>query len=272
MRCVNMSNALVRSAQGLSLAEKRLVMLAVSQLDSKKPAIPENLVAKITAGEFAETFGVSKDTAYNELQSAGKQLFQRYISFYGESENVLHQMHWVGEAKYHKREGYIELHFWHRLAPHLFELKDMFTSYRLSRTAALRSIYSWRLFELLQQFKKTGWVRLSIDEFTHAMEAAPTMRNNFANLRIKVIEPAVKEICEKDGLAVTWEAEKAGRKVKALIFKFPVEQQAALPLPPVEINATPKPTKPKANKRLAKPITDKQTRTEHLRGLINLLE
>lgn len=236
------------------------------------------MVAKITAGEFAETFGVSRDTAYNELQSAGKQLFQRYISFYGESEDVLHQMHWVGEAKYHKREGYIELHFWHRLAPHLFELKDMFTSYRLSRTAALRSIYSWRLFELLQQFKKTGWVRLSIDEFTHAMEAAPTMRNNFANLRIKVIEPAVKEICEKDGLAVTWEAEKAGRKVKALVFKFPVEQQAALILEEKPL-ATVKPKATKISTRRVKKkeaveshgVMTKAVAQQHLQSLLQVL-
>lgn len=234
-RCVNISNALTRSAQSLTLAEKRLVMLAVSKLDSYKPATPENMAVKITAAEFSDEFGVSLNTAYDELQSAGKQLFHRYISFYGDDDknnDLLTQMHWVGEAKYHQKEGWIELHFWHKLAPQLFELGGLFTSYRLSRTAALRSIYSWRIFELLMQFKKTGLLKITVEEFCHAVEAPPTFRVNFANLRIKVIEPAVKEIREKDGLAVTWEPVKAGRKVKALIFRFPLEHQTTLPLPP----------------------------------------
>lgn len=91
------------------------------------------------------------------------------------------------------------------------------------------------------------------------MEAAPTMRNNFANLRIKVIEPAVKESCEKDGLAVTWEAEKAGRKVKALVFKFPVEQQAALILEEKPLATM----KPKATKTTTQRVKKEEAVESH---------
>lgn len=246
-RCVNMSNALTRSAQSLTLAEKRLVMLAVGKLDSTLPAIPQNMGVVVTAAEFAREFGVSMDTAYDELQSAGKQLFKRYIAFYGDGGNLLTQMHWVGEAQYHKKEGWIALDFYHKLAPQLFEFKGLYTSYRLSRAAGLRSVYSWRLFELLMQFKRTGLLRIPLDEFCHAMEAPETFKANFANLRIKCIEPAVKEIREKDGLDLTWEATKAGRKVTALTFSFPLEHQTTLDLPP-QPKAKPTPAPKKAAK------------------------
>ena len=42
------------------------------------------------------------------------------------------------------------------------------------------------------------------------------------------IEPAVKEIRQKDGLKVTWKPIKKGRTVVALEFKFPVEPQFEL--------------------------------------------
>lgn len=247
-RCVNMSNALTRSAQSLTLAEKRLVMLAVSKLDSRQPATPQNMIVAVTAAEFAREFDVSMDTAYDELQSAGKQLFKRYIAFYSEGGSALTHMNWVGRATYKDKEGWIELAFWHELAPQLFELSGYFTSYRLSRAAGLRSLYSWRLFDLLMQFKKTGLLRIPMDEFCHAMEAPETLRANFANLRIKCIEPAVKEIREKDGLAVTWEATKAGRKVVALTFRFPMEHQTTLALS----QPSPEKTAPTSTKKAIK--------------------
>jgi plasmid replication initiation protein len=81
------------------------------------------------------------------------------------------------------------------------------------------------LFDLLMQFRKTGWLKIPIADFCHAVEAPKTLRENFANLRIKCILPAVKEIREKDGLDLTWEAIKAGRKVVMLEFKFPKEKE-----------------------------------------------
>ena len=269
-RCVNMSNALIRAAQSLSLSEKRLLMLGVSKLDTKKPPSPDNMAVSITAREFAEQFGVSLDTAYNELKTASKQLFHRYISFYWDNNQNFTQMHWVGQATYRDKEGVIKLEFWHKLAPQLFELSSLFTSYRLSRAAALRSVYSWRLFELLMQFKKTGWLRISIEEFCHAVEAPERYRKDFGQLRRSVIEPAVKEIREKDGLNVIWDVEKAGRKVKTLSFKFPLEHQVALPLPPKTDTTTPKTSKKKTTKsKVTEPNESTKTQVDWVKNTAN---
>ena len=119
----------------------------------------------------------------------------------------------------------------------LFELKEQFTSYKLSRAGGLRSVYSWRLFELLMQYKSTGNMTISVDEFADLMETPQTYRKDFGAMKRRVVEPAVKEIREKDGLKVKWKPIKAGRKVQTLVFTFPREQQVALPL------AEPKPAK-----------------------------
>ena len=56
---------------------------------------------------------------------------------------------WVSGVTYHHGEGWIELGFSPEMTPHLVELSREFTSYKLKHTVALRSVYSWRLFELL---------------------------------------------------------------------------------------------------------------------------
>ncbi|MQU09668.1 RepB family plasmid replication initiator protein, partial [Pseudomonas helleri] len=78
-----MGNALTRAGQGLTLAEKRIVGCAVSKLDSRKAIAPGTVpTTKITAAEYAETFGVDIDTAYNRLESAEKHLDIRLIPLY----------------------------------------------------------------------------------------------------------------------------------------------------------------------------------------------
>ena len=82
-RLVTMSNALTRAGHGLTLAEKRIVASAVAKLDSRR-ALPPGEVprTRITAAEYAETFGVDLDTAYDQLQDAAKQLYKRSITFF----------------------------------------------------------------------------------------------------------------------------------------------------------------------------------------------
>ncbi len=228
-RWVTMHNALARAGHGLSLAEKRVVALAISSLDSA--TTPPNVATpprtKITAADYAEVFGVSADTAYEQLQDAAKHLFERKITFYdpvnkrsGKSlEPTKKVMRWVGQADYHKGEAWVELHWWPALVGALMGLKRNFTSYQLKQTTALRSVYAWRLLELLTRFKATGWAQFDIEDFLVSMDAPPSL-SDFAQVRRRIISPAVTELVVKDGWSISWLPIKAGRKVTAVRFEF----------------------------------------------------
>lgn len=228
-RWISMSNALTRAGHGLTLAEKRIVAHAASKLDSRRLLRPGEVPeTRLTAAEYAETFGVDLTTAYEALQSAAKALYERSITFYeaahhrrGKPLSVTKvQMRWVGSVKYHEKEGWVELHWWPRLLPHLTGLKKQFTSHQLKQASALRSIYSWRLLELLTRFEATGWAEYTVEDFAASMDATEKQQADFAKLRTKIIEPAVKELQEKDGWLIQWKPIKAGRKVKAIRFDF----------------------------------------------------
>lgn len=231
-RHVNMSNALIRSAQGLSLVEKRVMAATVAKLDSVRMWTPEKMRVRLTATEYAEAFDVDPTSAYEQLKGAAEKLFHRYARWEepGKRGPIVTKVHWVGSIKYHEGEGWIELCFHHEIAPHLFMLRSKFTSYKLSQATALRSLYSWRLLELLMQFKNKGELHITIEDFAGAMEAPETYRANFAQLRRFVVEPAIKELTTKDGMIITWEPTKKGRRVAALHFKFKQDPQAKLDL------------------------------------------
>lgn len=236
-RQVNMSNALVNAAHSLTLSEKRVMSCAVAKLDSiRAPRTGESPVVRLSASEYAETFTITKDTAYDELQSVADSLFQRYIRLFEQTRKGPKEIkfRWVGGVKYHRGEGWVELGFWHEVVPHLMRLRKNFTSYKLAQASALRSIYSWRLLELLSQFKTTGLMRRDIEDFVHAMDAPESCRKNFKDLRRRIIEPAVTELVEKDGWAIDWTTIRAGRKVTALEFRFGRNLQLALPFAAAE--------------------------------------
>ena len=124
----------------------------------------------------------------------------------------------------------MQLAWWPDLLPLLVGLRKQFTTYQLQQASALRSVYSWRLLELLMRFKSSGKAEYTVEDFAASMDATEKQRADFSKLRTKMIEPAVKELTEKDGWLIQWEAVKAGRKVKAIRFNFMRNPQGSLDL------------------------------------------
>lgn len=236
-RHVNMSNRLARAAQGLNLSEKRLVALGLAGTDSvpmKGLALAVNAgwKMKISAMDYAEAFGVSPTTAYEQLKEAAANLFERYVRYEVKGRRgapVEKKFRWVSGAVYAPGDGYVELNFSPEIAPHLLGLRKQFTSYKLQHAAAFESIYAWRLFEQLKSWQSTGVYATSIEAFWDAMEAPPSCRKDFKALRIRVIEPSIAAITTKASMIVEWKPLRSGsRRVTGLEFRFTPDPQGKL--------------------------------------------
>lgn len=229
-----MHNTLVSASHGLSLGEKRLVSMAVAKLSPSAAALPGKPV-KIMAVDFAEQFGIEPHVAYRELRAAQENLFQRYITHIehvganGQRVRVS-KMRWVSSIHYEKGGGEVSLAFAPEIAQFLVQLKKHFTSYQLSKAAALRSTYSWRLFENLERFRETGVWEVDIERFHIIMETPKSYRANFAQCRRWVIDPAISELAAQTNITAEVEPIKRGRKVARLRFTFENASQMALPL------------------------------------------
>lgn len=221
---VVISNYITRSAQSLTLAEKRILFAGIAKLAGVNGEV------KISAKEYADTFDLSLDTAYTQMKDAAENMLKRTLTWQVMDGNKIGTLRclWLQGYRYFKDEGYIAYRFSEYIFPFLFELQKEFTKYQLKQACALRSVHSWRLLELFEQFRqskenqkiKNGWLTITIEEFWHAIEATESYKSNFYLLKIRVIEPAIKELVQKDNWLIEWEAVKKGRKVIALKFKF----------------------------------------------------
>ena len=233
-----MSNSIARAAQGLTLVEKRIIALGMAKTDSVPAkdlvlAGREGWKIRFSAAEYSETYDVSLDTAYQQMKSAGDQFLKRIVRRLETDHRgrvIEHKSNWLSGTTYHHGEGWVEIRFSREVAPDLLGLRSKFTSYKLKQASALRSVYAWRLFECLQSWKKNGVWSPTIDEFAHAMEAPSSCLKNFGQMRIRVLEPALKELREKDNMEIKLVLKKSGRKVTDLVFTFRPAAQQQLPL------------------------------------------
>ncbi len=84
-------------------------------------------------------------------------------------------------------------------------------------------MYTKRLYAFLKQFRNTGYRRVSVERFREYMDATSKTYDDFAQLRRRVITPAVNELIEKKifpDLKVKEEKSKNGKRVAGLSLKF----------------------------------------------------
>lgn len=224
---VSKHNDLVGASYKLSVAEQRLILLAISKLDSRKPMPIDGIV--VSAEDFMGRYTVSKTDAYNQLQHAAKSLFNAKITSIegtGKGRKV-HDVRWVERCSYVKGEARVELLFSTTIRPYLSKLIGHYTSYDLWRVSSIESAYSFRLFEMLMQFKSQGWLYITIDELRHRLQLGEAY-DKFSNLRSRVIDMAVRELKAKCSMEVEYEVVKEGKKVVAIKFNFKLLDQMTL--------------------------------------------
>ena len=209
-------NGLIEASYKLTLNEQRLVLLCVARLDTRKPLPKDNLFT-VTAKEFAEVYGIEEKHAYEALDQAASALYEQDIKTY--DGKYRERFRWVCGIKYHDNEGKVTLGFSTWITPYLTMLHERFSSYKLKQIAGLKSVYSIRLLEFLTQFKSTGKLLIELDRFKERLEIKNEYKR-FYNLKMRVIDPAVKELMEKSNLLIEWRPIKFGKSIKQLEFTF----------------------------------------------------
>lgn len=209
-------NSLIEGCYKLNLNEQRLLYLCVAKLDPRK-VLPKDNTFTVTAKEFAEQFLMDEKLVYKEMEDASKALAERWVRT--TDGKYREQFRWVFGVRYHDNEGKVTLGFSPWVIPYLTNLREQFTSLKLSQISELKSVYSIRLLEFLTQFKATGKFIIDLDRFKERLDIKNEYKR-FYNLKMRVIEPAVKELREKSNLVIDWKPIKSGKMIKQLEFIF----------------------------------------------------
>ena len=182
---------------------------------------PEQLKREyvLSAKEFSEVFNTDIRTCYRILKKAVDKLMKTDIKVERIELKEVWRINICSMAKYNKGDGYISVKFTDDIMPYLAQVKKKFVLYNLKEISNFGSLYTTRLYELIQEFKETGWVVKSVDQLREAFAVGNKFKA-YRDFKIKTFAHACKEINDNYDMDLKFEEEKNGRKVVAVKFFF----------------------------------------------------
>ena len=217
-------NALIDASYNLDLVEQRLILLAIVEARQSGKGINANDPLTVHAESYISQFGVHRNTAYQALKDACKDLFARQFSYQEISAkgNTINKMsRWVSEVGYIDNEAVVQLIFAPAIVPLITRLEKQFTKYELQQISNLNSAYAVRLYEILIAWRSTGKTPiLPLEEFRKKMGVLDTEYIRSDNFKKWVIELPIKQINEHTDIAVKYEQHKTGRSISGFSFTF----------------------------------------------------
>ena len=200
----------------------------------------------ITAKEFHDAFGVAIDSCYRVLKNAGKKLMETSITLEKPELFITQQINVCSKVEYQHKEGSILVKLTDDILPYLAQVQKKFVLYNLKEVANFGSLYSTRLYELIQEFKDTGWLVKSIAQLREVFAVGKKFPL-YANFKAKTFAHAVDEInSQYPTMKLRFEEIKEGRKVVSIDFRFTpstiIEQYNPVTKQIVSVTSKPKQT------------------------------
>ena len=122
-------------------------------------------------------------------------------------------------SKYNHKEGSLTVKFTEEIMPYLAQAKQKFVLYNLKEIANFGSLYTTRLYELIQEFKDTGYLVKSIEQLK-TIFVVGSQYSKYNDFKRKTFGHAVNEINSQFDMMLSFEEIKDGRKVVAIKFDF----------------------------------------------------
>jgi len=182
---------------------------------------PEQLKREhiLTAKDFSDVFNTDIHNTYRILNKACRKLMKTDLTLPRNESSELWQINVCSMAKYNKKEGYITIEFTDRIMLYLSQVRQKFVLYNLKEIANFNSLYTTRLYELIQEFKDTGYMLKSVEKLRDIFAVGDSFKL-YSDFKRRTFDHACKEINNNHELNLGYEEIKEGRKVIAVKFVF----------------------------------------------------
>ena len=215
------TNQLNQALQTLSLAEVRIIQLAIVDARETATGLSTDKPLRIDATRYAEVFETTRQNGYKRMKEAEETLFNRRFTYLDDNGKPI-KSRWLQQVQYHDGEGAIEIVFTLAVVEGISRingLEQFFTSYLLEQTTQFDSVYSVRLYELLTQWrtaKKTPCFEIGV--FRDQMGLGINEYKAMCDFKKRVLDLATDEINKNSDLKVKYENVKKGRKIIGFTF------------------------------------------------------
>lgn len=214
------SNQVIEASYRLSVTEQRVLLSAIAKIP-KQVEVSDDVIYTVNVQDLNK-IGIHEKASYRELKLAVDRLYERSINFI---DGTTSKIRWVQRIDFNDSKSEIAIRFSKDILPYISNVKENFTQYLLSDVATMKSAYSFRLYELLAQYKNIGKRLIGIDDLRLMLVVGKKYKTT-GNFIAWVVEPSLKEINQVTNLTVSVEPKKTGRKYTHLEFIIKVKDKA----------------------------------------------
>jgi plasmid replication initiation protein len=165
---------------------------------------------------------VNEISASRDLKAAMAELLKNSVTFFpkdGEYEEISYP--WLDRQSVKRGRGEYVVEFNRNLVPYITGLSEKFTQFYLHHCGKLNNARTIRLYESLCQWAQAGVWKVDVGWLVSRYELPKSQAENFAEMRRKFIDPAIKRINENTPLKVDFKTSKGGsHKTQTLVFNI----------------------------------------------------
>jgi len=255
-------NLLITAKYRSSLLENKLLAIALANIQNSYEDDNGNLISELKASEIKKLMGDSSNSIYRHLEPIAQQMTGRTIGMKDPEKEIFDYKSVVTHAHY--ENGTFTIEFNHLLKDQIIDIQNKYTVLNLPTMLLFKSVYSFRLYELLKSMSyipkgqkrieeeqnwelkfqlselklELGVVNANSDKvqkilsnkkhpnFDEAVKAAPEqVFEQYRDFKRRVLDVAVSEINEKTEMNVSYETIKSGRGGKVNAIVFEVSYE-----------------------------------------------
>ena len=209
-------NDIISCIYDLTLQQQRILALIISQLPKQVDIdTTRDFLVEFPVKHFADLYDIDLKNAYNIIEQNQDILQKKLVEIPEKDKRI--KINLISKAVYIDNKGQIKVEIHRDLLPYLIDLKERFTQYRIKYIYQFSGVNTWRLYELLTQYRQKQQRELSIKEIKLYLNLQGKYKNH-SDFMKRVIKPSINEINNYSDLQVYYEILKRGRNVTGYMF------------------------------------------------------
>ena len=265
LEMIRKGNQLIEARYNLSTFQQLLLIELLPQINTYDEDFQDY---RIDIAEFAKTneMGQNKEI-YKRVQEALESLVTEPVKLINGDD--VFSTAWLSSVKYRKGRGYADVSFHPDLKPLLLLMKSHYTEYPKDAIRGLKSKYGFRFYDWLASYKYKGnggvfYRTFTVAEIREKIALRKDEYTFFKDLRVRVIDPAIKDINDNTDLRVLdVEYIKSGRSFDEIKITAEPKKQRQLAISeesePKQIKELTAPKSMPEEQKLESPLLDKLT-------------
>lgn len=215
---IKQSHSLILSEYELSEVALNLLFTLLTEIKNETIKLNE---IKIRTADLHRKMGFEiKRENYNKI---ARELMSNPIKILSE-DGTISYYNWCSKFAVNTTKGFINIEIHKDLNKHLTSLTSNFGISYLNEFLKIKGMYSKRLYMIFRKSLKLGRVKISLIELKSILKIENKLPL-YADIKRRILNPAVKNISENSNMKVSFKEIKVGRKVEFIEFKFKVEKE-----------------------------------------------